>query len=176
MSTMNEPTQYPCRMRMEIFDVTGNAKTQIVLGPLMNSRAEYLKETKRLLKALAESRPCPPEVIVNIITSYFIRRLESGDIASVGELLFACGLKHPDLEWDSVSLKKHFMTTFTWTTETTWDTTTTTEDATTMCMKCKKTDLVNKMMMCGACKSVSYCSKECQKADWKHHKKQCKKC
>ncbi|KAJ7861968.1 hypothetical protein B0H14DRAFT_517125 [Mycena olivaceomarginata] len=35
---------------------------------------------------------------------------------------------------------------------------------------CKKT-VVNR---CSACKLVSYCSKECQRLDWKNHKTQCK--
>ena len=28
---------------------------------------------------------------------------------------------------------------------------------------------------CSRCKQTNYCSKECQRADWKKHKKQCKK-
>eukprot|EP00808_Paulinella_micropora_P027310 g45810.t1 len=40
------------------------------------------------------------------------------------------------------------------------------------CNKCQKT---GKMLVCGSCQSASYCSAECQKADWKVHKKPCKK-
>ena len=28
---------------------------------------------------------------------------------------------------------------------------------------------------CGACENITYCSKECQKKDWRRHKPQCKK-
>ena len=31
-----------------------------------------------------------------------------------------------------------------------------------------------KLLVCSTCKNVSYCSKSCQKADWKVHKKYCK--
>ena len=30
-------------------------------------------------------------------------------------------------------------------------------------------------LRCSRCKKVNYCSKECQRSDWKQHKKQCKK-
>ena len=30
-----------------------------------------------------------------------------------------------------------------------------------------------KLMICSRCKSISYCSKECQKSHWKAHKKEC---
>jgi hypothetical protein len=30
-----------------------------------------------------------------------------------------------------------------------------------------------KLKTCGKCKRVAYCSKECQKKDWKGHKKNC---
>lgn len=32
-----------------------------------------------------------------------------------------------------------------------------------------------KLLLCGACQKTKYCSAECQKEDWKSHKKQCKK-
>jgi len=30
------------------------------------------------------------------------------------------------------------------------------------------------MMMCAQCHKVAYCSKECQRNDWKHHRRSCK--
>lgn len=39
------------------------------------------------------------------------------------------------------------------------------------CHICKKTDV--KLLKCGACGIVQYCSKECQKSDWKDHKVTC---
>jgi hypothetical protein len=42
-----------------------------------------------------------------------------------------------------------------------------------MCRFCGKVDCVLKK--CGECKTEEYCSKECQTADWKRHKKVCVK-
>lgn len=39
------------------------------------------------------------------------------------------------------------------------------------CKNCKGRE--KKMMVCGQCKQAFYCSKECQKKDWKQHKKSC---
>mmetsp|Transcript_23956 Transcript_23956/g.30162 ORF Transcript_23956/g.30162 Transcript_23956/m.30162 type:complete len:108 (-) Transcript_23956:271-594(-) len=33
----------------------------------------------------------------------------------------------------------------------------------------------DKLMKCGGCRVVKYCSPECQKMDWKNHKKHCQK-
>ena len=46
-----------------------------------------------------------------------------------------------------------------------------------MCLWCNKTekDDGSKLAECPGCKSAHYCSKECQKRDWKTHKVQCKK-
>ena len=40
------------------------------------------------------------------------------------------------------------------------------------CFTCFRTD--EKLRRCGICRTVAYCSKECQKKDWKKHKKICK--
>jgi len=41
------------------------------------------------------------------------------------------------------------------------------------CHNCmKETD---KLLKCGVCKKVSYCSQQCQKGDWSFHKRNCKK-
>ena len=46
-----------------------------------------------------------------------------------------------------------------------------------MSIKCGNQKCLNKATkLCGNCKIVSYCSAECQKADWKLHKQACKKC
>ena len=43
------------------------------------------------------------------------------------------------------------------------------------CAGCKKPEGVVKLMVCAKCRSTSYCSRDCQKADWKDHKKSCGK-
>lgn len=48
----------------------------------------------------------------------------------------------------------------------------------TLCRTCQKPDIEcpnNKLMKCGKCKAAKYCSKECQKEDWKNHKWACKR-
>ncbi|KAK8125801.1 uncharacterized protein PG998_001560 [Apiospora kogelbergensis] len=40
------------------------------------------------------------------------------------------------------------------------------------CGKTRKAD-GGKLMQCSRCKEVAYCSKECQKADWKKHRQEC---
>lgn len=49
-----------------------------------------------------------------------------------------------------------------------------------ICRQCSKSglelrneDAEKRLLMCGKCKSTYYCSRECQKADWKEHKKMC---
>ncbi|KAK8088301.1 hypothetical protein PG997_003262 [Apiospora hydei] len=43
------------------------------------------------------------------------------------------------------------------------------------CRSCGKTKTATggKLMQCARCKEVAYCSKECQKADWKKHRQEC---
>lgn len=41
----------------------------------------------------------------------------------------------------------------------------------TKCVRCSKTDC--ELMVCSKCKCAAYCSPECQKADWAHHKQHC---
>ena len=41
------------------------------------------------------------------------------------------------------------------------------------CDKCGKTGV--QLKECSACQNVRYCSLDCQKAAWKHHKPHCKK-
>ncbi|KAK0716180.1 hypothetical protein B0H67DRAFT_582541 [Lasiosphaeris hirsuta] len=32
-----------------------------------------------------------------------------------------------------------------------------------------------KLLLCGGCRKVKYCSKDCQRAGWRAHKSECKK-
>lgn len=49
-------------------------------------------------------------------------------------------------------------------------------NSTTACAKCKKdrSSLPNPLKKCSRCGGPRYCSQECQKADWKQHKKVCR--
>jgi hypothetical protein len=42
------------------------------------------------------------------------------------------------------------------------------------CQKCKKTSTEVKLLNCSGCDAQRYCSKECQRADWRQHKVFCK--
>lgn len=44
-----------------------------------------------------------------------------------------------------------------------------------MCVACKKPEsaLSNTLKRCAQCQTTTYCSRECQRADWKSHKKIC---
>ncbi|KAI9001477.1 hypothetical protein BD414DRAFT_432080 [Trametes punicea] len=42
------------------------------------------------------------------------------------------------------------------------------------CNNCFATAAEKKLMFCTQCKAQTYCSRECQKADWKNHKAACK--
>ena len=46
-------------------------------------------------------------------------------------------------------------------------------DATRTCVVCNKFTLGKKLKRCSRCKCVEYCSVDCQKAHWRHHKKLC---
>ncbi|EED16617.1 MYND domain protein, putative [Talaromyces stipitatus ATCC 10500] len=50
-------------------------------------------------------------------------------------------------------------------------------DITEICAGCKKssTSLSQPLKCCARCKETLYCSRECQTADWKTHKKSCNK-
>ena len=43
-----------------------------------------------------------------------------------------------------------------------------------VCTTCSKTATEASLKQCGKCHITQYCSKECQQANWKTHKKACK--
>ena len=47
-------------------------------------------------------------------------------------------------------------------------------DTETECKHCALGDSATKLWLCSGCSSVRYCSVECQRKDWKSHKKECK--
>lgn len=58
-----------------------------------------------------------------------------------------------------------------------WDTLPTTlEELFRICNTCKaEKSPTNKLLVCGQCKKVYYCNRDCQKKDWHRHKDECEK-
>jgi hypothetical protein len=46
----------------------------------------------------------------------------------------------------------------------------------TVCSGCRQAFSADKVLACGGCKRIYYCSEECQKSDWKEHEPKCHKC
>ena len=47
------------------------------------------------------------------------------------------------------------------------------QDKTSLCRFCKERKKRNSLMVCSICRDVSYCSRQCQVADWPCHKEYC---
>jgi hypothetical protein len=53
---------------------------------------------------------------------------------------------------------------------------TTTASQNLSCARChiNEADLGQALQVCGGCRSVKYCTRDCQKNDWQRHKQQCR--
>ena len=47
------------------------------------------------------------------------------------------------------------------------------ENMTVICLKSLPNNSDKPLVNCGKCKNIYYCSRECQKTDWKRHKIRC---
>ena len=169
---MAKPTEYPCRMRLTINGVE-ESELQIVIGDVIESEAEYLLNKREILNSLIG---IPKEYQAQALCKaawLLIRKFKCGEDLTVEEKAI-CGLAYAFsfICFGGEDGKKMTME-LRWTKNIDWDSLDTNKKVSSNCYGCRERFPIEKLSSCGKCKQACYCSKECQKKDWKSHKKVC---
>jgi hypothetical protein len=172
---MAKPTTYPCRMLLKIDNLEGEIM-QIVIGQIINSEEEYLNNKRLVLKELIKMESsnedqCQAlcEAVLSLLGKAQSDEDKTDEIGSINSLGYI---------WPKVTFSHDKETIFlniSWTTQITWDSVDAKDNSGSLCENCHELFTLEKLSKCSGCKLVCYCSKSCQKNDWKRHKKICKK-
>ena len=169
---MAKPTEYPCRMRLTVNGAEED-ELQIVIGAIVSSEAEYLENKREMIKSLIGVPKANQEQMLCSALMILIRKFKSGENYTE-EMMVISGLSYVFTDICFGTNGKTINMDLEWTKNITWDLLDTDKGVTSMCYYCRERFPIEKLSSCGRCKQACYCSKECQKADWKSHKKLCK--
>jgi len=171
---MAKPTEYPCRMRLTVNGVE-ESELQIVIGAIITSEAEYLTNKREVIKSLIGVPKAKQEQMLCNALMMLIGKFKSGENYTE-EMMVISGMSYVFTDIGFWADGKMITMDLEWSKNTTWDSLDTDRTVTSNCFCCRERFPVEKLSSCAVCKQACYCSKECQKKDWKSHKKLCSKC
>jgi len=168
---MKYPTEYPARVKITI--EKGSKKNRIIsiAGKSFTSKKDIdnnLEEVNSLLEG-EDKRQLMGGLVITCVENGFV--LEDDEwiaLSDLVQLIF-------DKEVVVITYKeKQIAVKWEWTNISQFSKISKEEYPNALCNCCKKDGKRTEMKLCGGCKRVHYCSKDCQLNDWKSHKKTCK--
>jgi hypothetical protein len=147
----------------------------IVIGPIVESEEQYLKSKREVLKlVIGVPKSTQAETLVRNVMDLWNKRKRGENNADEVESVHSLGHIFTDVTFGDGD--KTIKLELEWTTQISWDAVETTEGLGSFCSGCQEPFEVEKLSKCSVCKLACYCSKKCQKKDWKMHKEFCVKC
>jgi hypothetical protein len=161
-------------MRLTVNGVE-EAEVQIVIGPIVESEEQYLKSKREVLKlVIGVPKSTQAETLVRNVMDLWNKGKRGENNADEVESVHSLGHIFTDVTFGDGD--KTIKLELEWTTQISWDEVETTEGLGSFCSGCQEPFEVEKLSKCSVCKLACYCSKKCQKKDWKMHKEFCGKC
>jgi hypothetical protein len=157
--------------------VTGaeEAEQQIVIGAMVKTEAEYLTNKRKMIKTLIGVSKSNQEMMLCKAVMLLMKKFKAGeDYTEEMTVIEILSYVFSDICFGTDG--KRITIDLEWTKNMTWDSVDTDKYTTSQCFGCCQLFPTEKLSACSVCKTACYCSKECQKKDWKTHKKLCKQC
>jgi hypothetical protein len=148
---------------------------QIIIGGIVASEAEYLKNKREMIKSLLTVSKENQEQMLCKALILLMKKFKTGENYTE-EMMVISGLSYVFTDICFGHNGKRIDMDLEWTKDISWDTLDMDANVTSNCFCCRERFPIEKLSSCAVCKQACYCSKECQKKDWKSHKKLCSKC
>jgi len=165
-------------MMLKIDSDVGNKDSptmDIVIGHIVESEEQYLKTKREAIKAvIGVPKSTQAETFVHNAMDLLNKGQRGENNEEEVGSSFMLGHLFTDITFSDGD--KTIQLEIVWTTQISWDSVETTEGMFSLCSGCNQPFEVEKLSKCSACKLACYCSRKCQKKDWKRHKDFCVKC
>jgi len=167
---MKYPTEYPARVKITVGN--GFRNMTAITGMVYTSKKDIdntLEEVNSLLeKKGKDKRQLMGGLVITCVENN--GSLEDNEWTALSQLVQLIFDKEVVITYK----EKQIAVRWEWTNTSQFSKISKEEYPDTVCNCCKKEGKRTVMKMCGGCKRVHYCSKDCQLNDWKSHKKTCK--
>jgi hypothetical protein len=167
-SSVNEPKFYPCRMMIA---GAGNSGFHMGGPTIFRNREEYLAVKREGLEDLLRSglNKSSQEKLFWILFAEAYKKTTTEHGEFLERLGFFIGNTNSIIDGEEITVINY------WTKMTTMENIEADGRNKSVCAGCNTVKKLEELNKCAGCKNICYCSKECQKKDWKNHKINCQK-